>query len=147
MRQYWELIVAVIQEAWPAAGPIIGIFIGAWLTNRNQRKQRIADSKKEEYRELLGKLNQTLSIIANFHAPMSVFTGGEERQYAEAKDEALIVIDTRIFIDDEMEKIDLRNRWLKAIQEVEKDRHGLAFVRAIREITKDIKDAAKTLID
>jgi hypothetical protein len=145
MRQYLELIAGIIEKAWPVAGPLVGIFIGGWLTNRNQRRQRIADRKREEYREPLHKLNQTLSIIANFHAPISDFTGGEERQDEEAKNKALIVIDTRIFIDDEMHRIDLRNRCLKAIQEVESDRHSLAFVRAVRDITKDIKNVAKTL--
>jgi hypothetical protein len=147
MSQYWEIVTGIIQKTWPAVGPLVGIFIGAWLTSRNQRKQRIVYGKKEEYRDLLHKLTQTLSIISGFHTPISVFTGGEERQYAEAKDEALIAIDTRIFIDDEMQNIDLRNRWLKAVQEVEKDRHGLAFVRTVREITNDIKEAAKQLTD
>jgi hypothetical protein len=45
-----------LSGAWSVVGPLFGVLLGALLTGRNQRVKWIADSKKEEYRELLTTL-------------------------------------------------------------------------------------------
>jgi len=147
----WKTFVDLAGKIWTALGPLvyssIGVFIGSWLTKRHLKESRLADSKKEEYRELLSTLIRTLKTIANFHEPVSVHSGEEERKYYEAKDESIIAIDTRLFIGKEIEKMDLRKRWHAAVQELEQGGHSLAFVRTARNITEDVKETAEHLFD
>jgi hypothetical protein len=147
----WKTLGDLAEKVWTVLGPLvyssIGVFIGSWLTKRHLKESRLAESKKEEYRELLSTLIRTLNTIANFHGPMSVIPGEEERKYYEAKDEALIAIDTRLFIRKDVDKMELRERWQNAVHELEQGGHSLAFVRAVRKITEDVKDTAEHLFD
>jgi len=143
----WKIVGDWAGKVWTALGPLVGVCIGAWLTSRHLKTSRIADSKKDEYRELLSTLTRTLKTIANFHGPMSVHSGKEEQEYYEAKDEALIAIDTRLFIRKEMNKIELRQRWQNAAQELHQSGHSLAFVITVRKITEEIKDTAEHLFE
>lgn len=143
----WKTIGEWAGKMWAALGPLVGIFIGSWLTNHHLKQSRIADSKKEEYRELLSTLTRTLKTIAQFHAPVGLHSGAEEREYDDANDEALISIDTRLFIRKEIDKIELRTRWQSAVQELEQNHHSVAFVRTVRKITDEIKETADHLFD
>jgi len=137
----------IFLSVWAIVGPLIGVALGSWLTTRNQRKHWIADNKKDEYRELLRVLNASTKTISNFHAQMGFRSGEEERKTEEAKDEALIAIETRLFIRDEILKIKLRERWLYAIRELETGGHSLAFVRCAREMFGEISTEAIRILD
>lgn len=90
---------------------------------------------------------RALKTIANFHAPMHLHSGDEEREYDEANAEALISIDTRLFILREIDKVELRKRWQDAVQDLERGGHSLAFVRTVRKIMEDLKDTASHPFD
>ncbi len=47
-----EMIAKVVMAIWTAVGPLVGVFVGAYIANRNQRKHWVGNCKKEEYREL-----------------------------------------------------------------------------------------------
>jgi hypothetical protein len=132
---------------WSVLSVLIGILVGAYITDRIQRKRENTNSKKEEYRELLSTLTQASSKIANFHGPIVDHSPEEERAYYEAKEKALIVIDTRLFITSEIEKIDLRGRWISAVHDVENGGHSLVFRRTVRQIMRQIISAGKHLIE
>jgi hypothetical protein len=132
---------------WSVLSVLIGILVGAYITDRIQRKRENTNSKKEEYRELLSTLTQASSKIANFHGPIVDHSPEEERAYYEAKEKALIVIDTRLFITSEIEKIDLRGRWISAVHDVENGGHSLVFRRTVRQIIRQIISAGKHLIE
>ena len=137
----------IFLNVWAIVGPLIGVALGSWLTTRNQRKHWIADNKKDEYRELLRILNTSTKTVSNFHFQAGFRSGEEERKVEEAKDEALIAIDTRLFIRDEIQKIKLRERWLSAIKELETGGHSLAFVRCARGIFGEISNEANRLLE
>lgn len=132
---------------WSVLNVLIGVLVGAYIAYRIQRKRENTDSKKEEYRELLSTLNQVSSKIADFHGPIVAHSPEEERAYYEAKEKALIVIDSRLFITSEIEKIDLRSRWISAVHDAENGGHSLVFRRTTRQIMRQIISAGKQLID
>ena len=125
------------------SGMLIGILVGSYLNDRNYRRREYANSKKEEYRELLATLTQCSNKIAEYHGPNDTHSPDEERAYYEAKEKALIVIDNRLFITGELEKIDLRSRWVSAVHDVENGGHSLEFRRIVRRMTRQIISAAK----
>jgi hypothetical protein len=132
---------------WSVLSVLIGVLIGALLADRLQRKRENTNSKKEEYRELLSTLSQAAGRIADFHGPVADHSSDEERAYYEAKEKALIVIDNRLFITREIEKIDLRGRWISAVHDVENGGHSLEFRRAVRQMMRQIISAGKHLIE
>ena len=95
----------VFLSLWAAVGPLVGVLLGGYLAIRAQKKHWILDSKKEEYRELISTLTQTLNVLLDFHAFM-VAQGPEEQRAAHiAKMKALAVIGDRLFISDEVKRI------------------------------------------
>jgi hypothetical protein len=126
---------------------LIGVLVGSYLGDRNYRKREYANSKKEEYRELLSTLTKSSGKIADFHGPSDTHSLDEERAYYEAKEKALIVIDNRLFISGELEKLDFRSRWISAVHDVENGGHSLEFRRIVRRMTRQIVSAAKHIAD
>jgi hypothetical protein len=63
---------AILAALWAGVGPLVGVLVGAYLTNRIQRRLWLADHKRQEYRELftvmtnafgkLLELNNTVSL-------------------------------------------------------------------------------------
>ena len=141
------MIVKFAGAAWFFLGVLIGALVGAYIADRNQKKRANTNSKKEEYRELLSTLTQASRKIADFHGPIVDHSPGEERGYYEAKEKALIVMDSRLFITSEIEKIDLRSRWISAVHDVENGGHSDTFRRMVRQITRQIISAGKQLIE
>lgn len=131
---------------WAAVGPLIGVLLGGYLTMRVQRNHWKLDNKKEEYRELIGTLTQSFNVIMDFHAPM-VGHGPEEQRAAHgAHLKALAVLGDRLFIADEIKRLDLRNRWNKVAHEIEAGGHSQAFARGVVEIMDDITASAKQTV-
>jgi uncharacterized protein YneF (UPF0154 family) len=141
------VIVKAASAIWSVLSILIGVLVGAFVSDRIQRKRENTNSKKEEYRELLSTLTQAATKIADFHGPDDAHSPDEERAYYEAKEKALIVIDNRLFITREIEKIDLRGRWISAVHDVENGGHSLEFRRTVRQMMRQIISAGKHLIE
>ena len=137
-------MVGAASAMWAIVGVLIGVLAGAYLSDRNQRKRNHAGSKKEEYRELLSTLTQAAGKIADFHGPIVAHTPEEERSYYETKEKALITIDNRLFITTEIEKLDLRGRWISAVHDVEHGGHNLEFRRTVRQMIRQIISSARS---
>jgi hypothetical protein len=57
--------VPVFLTIWSVVGPIVGLFIGNYLSRSSQRRQWIADSQKQEYMELLRGFNRlNMELVA-----------------------------------------------------------------------------------
>jgi hypothetical protein len=52
----WKAVRDSAGVIWSAVGPLIGVWVGAYVANRNQRRQWLLDNKRQEYRELLTAL-------------------------------------------------------------------------------------------
>ncbi len=149
----WERVLesaAVFHSIWVEVGPLVGVvlgvLLGAYLTMRAQRQHWILDSKKEEYRELLSTLSQSMNAILDLHTPMIAHGPEEQRAEHDSQLKALAVIGDRLFISDEVKKIDVLNRWCKAVREIETGGHSGAFARTVKGILADITDSAKKIV-
>jgi hypothetical protein len=54
-------------RAWSAAGPLVGVLVGSWLTTWTQRKHWLMDNKRAEYRKLLSTLSSCGTRFAMIH--------------------------------------------------------------------------------
>jgi hypothetical protein len=78
----WGTISTEVGRAWKYAGPLVGVLIGGWITSRNQRKQWLRDTRKQEYRELLGALAIGYHAEVDLHTPMVARPGARSNDSA-----------------------------------------------------------------
>jgi hypothetical protein len=144
-QSHWELIGKVLAGVWAGVGPLIGVLVGAYIANRNQRKQWIADSKKHEYQELITAMTRAFNAMLNRSAPMVAYGPEEQRAFAAAEDEALITISDRIFIWEELDKLKILQRWQELTRNLNARGDIQAFSNAVGEIRGSLIREAKKL--
>jgi hypothetical protein len=110
-------------KAWICTGPLVGIigtligvFVGSWLSHSGQRKQSLQDNKRAEYRELINFLRVCVHDLTKKSRSNGTEVGG-----LNSGDEILDVdgpeargynmISDRFFIDDVMDRENVRKRW------------------------------------
>ena len=140
---HWSIVTDVTVRLWAALGPLVGVLIGAYITNRNQRKHWVADSKKQEFRELLGILTRSYDEILEKHTPMVAYTPEDQRRHAEAEKSALAVIRDRILIARELEGIKLEQRWMLAMLKLDSQHDSLGFSAEFSRLRAEILKAAE----
>jgi hypothetical protein len=128
------------MSAWPSLLPslqilsticsLLGIsgLLTLFLTRSWQRKQWLRDNKLAEYRELLSTLSKSAHYILHtapryVFADMTMQTGDENRQSAEADVEARRVIADRILIAERIRSENILERW----QTITAERNGNKF--------------------
>jgi hypothetical protein len=133
---HWWTIALVL---WGAAGPLVGILIGHYLTRSWQQKQWLLDRRKEEWRELMTALSGSLSAALKIY-PMRALDSDEQREIVDAHTNCFRIIRDRIFIASEIKQLDLENRWSAAIehhsQTLEPRKFGLVYDGIRQEIVK-----------
>ena len=122
-------------EIWNAAGPLVGVVIGAlmtpWVAWHWQRKQSESDNKREEYRDLLDTLGACVQDIKTMKEKVYVrsklvYGGTElmEEEYRESQERGSLtrqtlatlrtatrVFEDRLFIDEALKKHRIREDW------------------------------------
>jgi hypothetical protein len=106
------VISTIILGIWGALAPLIGIFVGHWLTKSWQRRQWLADNQKEEYRRILAGLNRLNMVLAQQHCDGDV--GAQEIK--QATEEITIALNTSLFITDFLEKSKVAGDVLNAVR-------------------------------
>src|SRR5579862_1633005 len=95
----WELLKRIGADLWPVATLLIGIFAGAYITNRNQRKQWLLDNKRSEYRKLMTTLSECATQLLRIYGGLPVVMGEkDQRLLASAITKSTNVIYSRLFI-------------------------------------------------
>jgi hypothetical protein len=133
MPWWWPIFV----NLWSFAGPLVGIFVGAYLTRRWQREQRIADNKTQEFKNLLMALTSLNNKV--------VKEGGipnDPDDSAEAEN-LVMVSETCLYISDFLAKSRVIGNLLDALKILEADRNLSAFLVKYHKITNIIRTAAK----
>jgi hypothetical protein len=126
---------------WSALGPLIGVFLGAYIPQRWHRKQWLLDNKKEEYRELLDSLS-----AARFHlmtkVPLDPETGipSERHRPSDAEKHAYRVMRDRIFIAQEIEEQKIAEQWEKAAAAFD------AQILNSKELSDSYEEVHKTIV-
>jgi hypothetical protein len=100
---------------WAAIGPLAGILVGHFLSRSWQQEQWLMDRRKEEWRELLTALAESLRVSLKIY-PARAPSGQEERDIVEAQSNSFRVIRDRIFIALDVQRLNIENRWSAAIQ-------------------------------
>jgi hypothetical protein len=124
----------VFLNLWGALGPLIGVLVGVYIANRNQRKHWIADRKVQEYQELITAMTRAFSAMLNRTSPMTAYGPYEQREFAMAEEQVLITISDRIFIWEKMDELKILQRWQKLTQNINTSRDIQALSNAVGEI-------------
>ena len=131
-----------LLAVWAAIGPFAGIAYGHRLATAWQRRQWALDSKKQEYKELLGTLTRDALCIlhdsGHLGFGLTVTTGEQECKAYEADIEARGVIQDRLFIATVLQKEKILERWqlLVALPD------GAEFLNAWRDLHTALLDIA-----
>jgi hypothetical protein len=107
-------------NVWAIVGPLVGIFLGSWLTTKNQRRHWLLDNKRSEYRELLTTIADSGSKLLVFWGRNPVVASGEEQfMIGETARQSVAVIYNRLFISHEVQKLDVLKRWQVRLMRLE----------------------------
>jgi hypothetical protein len=137
-----QTVATIILAIWAALGPIVGVWIGAHIADRNQRRQWIGNCKKEEYRELISVLTKGLSAYLQVQA--FLVARGPEAQKAMADALARVAETTRdrIFVAHVVKRLDVVKRWHAATRLVEDGGDVNVFANSVGILLDEIRDAA-----
>ena len=127
-----------ISAAWSAIGPLVGVLIGAGLTSRIQRRQWLADKKKEEYRELFAVLTESYGELLQLHQADELTVDVVNK----IQIRVVNVVHNRIFTSDGvMTKMDVFKEWSDALAKL---RSGdvVDFSSRFGGLTEDIRQIA-----
>jgi hypothetical protein len=140
---HWDLLKKAVAELWPLVTLLIGIFVGGYISNRNQRKYWKLDNKWAEFRKLLTTLAECATRFVTIYGigPMAL-SPKEQRSIARAAERSGNVIYNRLFIADEMKRLNVMNRWTQTMETLRKDRNMDAFTKGLDSVMEDIRAAA-----
>jgi len=134
----WKAIREGSVAAWSAVGPLIGVLVGAYIANRNQRRQWLLDNRKQEYRELLSALSSAFIALTRLNTPMIAIPGELERELRNAETESFRILRDRLFIATEIRDTRILGLWLEATRDVDHDRDLVKFADRFNQINKTI---------
>lgn len=126
---------------WAAAGPIVGILLGHFLTRSWQREQWLRDKRNEEWHELLTALAESLRASLKIY-PARALSGEEEQTIVEAQSNSFRVIRDRIFIAPDVQALNIENRWSAVVQYHSQSMDSKKLGNAYRELRDEIVRAA-----
>jgi hypothetical protein len=139
-------IGGVALAAWSVVGPLVGVLIGAYTANRNQRKHWIADNKRLEYRELITALVEASGRLIQLYLPGMAHGPKEQDDAFVAETKATITILDRVFIADALKELKLADRWTDALSNLRATSSVRQFVLVTETMRDDvIASAAKIL--
>jgi hypothetical protein len=103
---------------WAAVGPMVGLWIGHILTTRGERSQWIRDCRKTEFRELISLATKATIEHLAFTASQTTSEAQPMSIWLEAHKAALNAIGDRIYIKDEVDRVNLLDSFLKYSDEL-----------------------------
>ena len=111
------------------------------MARNTQREQWLLDRRKEEWRELLTALAESLRVSLKIY-PARALSGDEERQIVEAQSNSFRVIRDRIFIASDVQRLNIENRWSAAVQHHSQTMDAKPLGAAYKELRSEIVKAA-----
>lgn len=128
-----------------ALGGVLGIIGGvtaqtlqSLFTTGRERKRWAADSRKEEYRELLKTLTETATFLMEYKGTSAGNTEEYHKRFRQVYGNALRVIADRIFIANEIKNARIYDQWSTALVALDKTSDIHAFSGAFDKISNDI---------
>ena len=143
----WNILSAYAKGIWAVAGPLVGVFVGAYIASRNQRKHWIADNKKEEYKELLAALSRAITASFAHRSKLSLHGPTGDQLSSTFPKEVVDVaeaIQTRIFIAPVVTDLKVLRRWHAALQiPILGEKSNADFSHVVGELLDNIREAAR----
>jgi hypothetical protein len=127
---------------WAALGPLVGVGVGQYLTHHFQKERWSADSKKKEYKELLGVLDSVFAFYTR-EGVLQKIEKAEHTEYIDKNLAALWCIRDRIFIADEIDETNVLERWTTMINEFLVLPDSIGFTLKYNELRAEILALAK----
>jgi hypothetical protein len=142
-RLLWNWAVTVAPSLWPVVTLLIGIYVGGRIASRNQPKYWILENKRAEYRRLLSVLTSSASKIIVFEEARSAgFSGRDMQKIQEVARRSANIIYSRLFIAEEVRKLDVLSRWTNSTGAFRKSHDAKIFVKEFGRLIDDIKKEA-----
>jgi hypothetical protein len=135
-------LAATGMAVWAAVGPLIGVVIGAYIANRNQRQHWISSCKKEEYSELVSALTKAMMKYIETRAYLVARGPEEQRTEAAALASVGETARNRIFIAPTVKRLNVVVRWHDATRALERGGNLDAFAGTVGKLLDEIRDAA-----
>jgi len=136
--------VSSLKTVWGYIGPLVGVCLGAFLGWHMQRSHWRADNRKREFQELLTALMRGHIAICRILPPGAMVWSREEmRGFNDDIQGVDIAMEDRVFIGDEVRKLDLKGRWDRAMGGFRATHHLQTFEREFEKIKEDIIKAAQ----
>jgi hypothetical protein len=110
-------ILTLVLSIWAGVGPLVGLLVGHYLIRSWQREQWLLDSRKQEFRELISALSDTIVHLMMFTPALEV--GHAEKEFTEfvaAQKVAMRVLADRIYIARDLRELNTSDRFLNATQ-------------------------------
>ena len=138
----WKATKDILSGTWAVAGPLIGLLVGAYITNRNQRRSWVADNTRVEYRELLSILVEAMANALSLQRAIAGFGPEDQRKFEDIDKKVGMTLLDRIFIARAVMEMKLPDRWAKAISEYHDTGNNANFAAHVEEIRKDLTESA-----
>jgi len=139
----WKAAAETVVRVWSLVGPLAGVLVGAWLARWWDKRKWVNDNRKEEYRELVTALTTAaMGLIEKYQAVEYLVSGEKLKEIQSAYMETLRIIQDRIFIAGEMERMKIFDRWGESVKTLNKDMDFRKFEDAFDIIKKEIVTAA-----
>jgi hypothetical protein len=132
-----------LKTAWASVGPLVGVLIGALLARFWDRRKWINENRKQEYRELLTTLTSACTALID-NAQAVVQTPTEQIFARDEYFKSLRVLQDRIFIANEIGKMNLFDRWGTAMKDLQETKNFRKFEDSFEVMRNEIvKQAMK----
>ena len=125
-------------------GVIIGSILTYTLTRRWQREQWIADSRKEEFRELLTAIAKSMDVHIRIWREGRPQTPEDQVELQEAVSETFRTFHDRVFISEEIDQFRIEKIWVDAAKTYKETFDAEVLFDAHDEIRKAIVKTMKS---
>jgi len=126
-----------LKTAWASVGPLVGVIICAMLTRVWDRRKWINENRKQEYRELLTTLTSACTALID-NAQALVQSPAEQIFARDEYFKSLRVLQDRIFIAEEIGKMNLFDRWGEAMKDLQQTKDFRKFEDSFEVMKNEI---------
>ena len=133
-----------LLSVWSVVGPLVGTAFGAYLSRSAVRKHWLEDNRRQEFHELLS------TLLRAYNAAQLSYSDGAAhwdrtllQSYTNAIYEAGIVLEDRLFIGEELTRLDLKGRWDRAMGELRSTHNHQTFSDEFEKVKQDIIKAVR----
>jgi len=129
-------------------GVVVGAVLNHFLADQSQRKQWRAENRKAEFRELLTAVNESFMAILALTKNSPLFQDDQHQtNMTLAETNVVRAVSDRIFIADEVGKLNVMERWTTAARRFAHGKDIQVFGNEVNQLSEDIRRLALKTVD